>query len=183
MPVGTTALILAGLTAAQTATSAISSRNAVRGAKQQGALEGGMYDTAARDALARGEEAANQVGSQSRVLTGAQRTALAAQGIDITTGSAADVQSSDQRTAQLNEGQLRLNAAREAFGFTEQGMLARMGASNAAKGYSNQMYSTLLGGAASLYGQYRAFGENKVPRIKPATGGTSVGAQIRGVNL
>lgn len=163
----TTAIILGTLAAAQTTKGVIDARNAARGARKLGNYEGQMLDKQAADALARGEESAQQTDSQARILTGAQRTALAAQGIDIESGSAADVVSSDQRQAQIDEHQQIVNAAREAFGFTEQGRLARMGAKNQARSYNNQATSTVLAGAASLYDVYHSYKLNKVPRTTP----------------
>jgi hypothetical protein len=178
-----TSIILASLVAGETAYNAVSSHKAAVAAKKTGAVEGELYDKQALDATARGEEQANQVGAQSKLLTGAQRVSLAAQGLDIGSGSSADVITDDQRKAQLAEDQIRLNAAREAFGFSEQGRLVRMGANRQAASYNNQTVSTLLGGAANLFSIYQAYGQNKVPRYRPATGDlgpTSVGAQVRG---
>lgn len=163
MPIGTTALILAGLTAAQTATSVIGDRKAAKAAQQSGDLQ-------ASDAIARGEEAARHIGSDSRLLEGGQRVAFGASGVDIGTGSAADVISSDQRRALIDEQAARTNASREAFGFMQQGKAA-------AQGYRNRATGSLLNGASTLYGQYRAAGLNKqrVVDTSTATQGTQGG--------
>jgi hypothetical protein len=162
-------LILGGLILGKTVLDARAQHKAAKGAEKTGAVEGALYDQQARDATARGEEQVGHVASQAKVLTGAQRASLAAQGLDINSGSSSDVISTDQRLAQIAEGQIRLNAAREAFGFTEQGKLARMGAANTAAGYQNAMYSTLIGGATDLYSIYRSYGLNRTPRatVKP----------------
>lgn len=162
-------LILGGLILGKTVLDVSAQHKAAKAAQKTGDVEGALYDKQAADAKARGEEQVGQVASQAKILTGAQRVSLAAQGIDATSGSPADVISNDQRVAQLAESQIRLNAAREAFGFTEQGRLARMGAANTAAGYRNQMYSTLIGGAADLYSVYRSYGLNKTPRASTPT--------------
>jgi flavin-binding protein dodecin len=154
-------LILGGLILGKTVLDATSQHKAAKSAQKMGEYEGSMYDQAARDAIARGEETVHHVASDARLLTGSQRAALAASGVAIDSGSAADVIANDQRRAVLDEQQARVNASREAFGFTEQARLARMGGRNQAQAYTNQMYSTLIGGATDLYDRYRAFGLNR----------------------
>src|SRR5438128_188240 len=140
-----TALMLAsmGLAAGQTALSASSSAKAARGARKMGELQGQGYDQQAADALARGEDIASHIDTEARGLEGSQRAVMAATGVDVSSGSAADVIQSDERRAAINEAAARLDAQRQAFGFTQQAKLSRMGGKNAAAGYTNQMYSTL----------------------------------------
>lgn len=157
-------LILGGLILGKTALDASAAHGAAKGAKKMGEYEGQTYDQAALDAIARGEESVHHIASDAKLLTGSQRAAIAASGIALDSGSGADVIASDEHRALLDEQQTRLNASREAFGFTEQARLARMGGRNQAQSYTNQMYSTLIGGAAQLYDSYRSYGLNKTPR-------------------
>ena len=162
----TTMAILLGLTAAQTAYGVAGDLKNAKSARKQGDYEGGMYDRAAADAIARGDEAANQTAAAGRALTGAQRAALAAQGIDIESGSASDVISSDERLNALDVMTIHNNADREALGLKQQAKFARMGGRNAAAGYKNQIGSTLLGGSGQMVDIYRRYGLNG---SKPST--------------
>lgn len=170
-------LILGGLILGKTVLDASAARGAAKGAKKMGDYEGQMYDQAAADAIARGEETVHHLESDARQLTGSQRASIGASGIAVGSGSAADVIASDQRRAVLDEQQARVNASREAFGFTEQARLARMGGRNQARSYTNQMYSTLIGGAAGLYDTYRSYGLNKA---RPDTSPPQFGARPGG---
>lgn len=161
MPVATTALILGGLMAAQTANSYIGDQKSAKYAKQAG-------ETQANDALLVGNEAAQRAEAQGNELTGAQRTSFAAGGVDTTSGSAADVIANDKRLNAINVLQIRNNAAREALGLRTQ-------ASNASQSYKNRATGTLLSGAAGLYGIYDAYGKTSRPVTPRAP--TSTGAQ------
>jgi hypothetical protein len=170
--------IMLGLAVGQTVYGASQASRSAKGAKKLGAFEGAMYDERALDAILRGEEEAGHVASHSRLLTGAQRASQAASGVDITSGSPADVISSDQRAAELDIATIKRNAAREAFGLREQGQFARMGGKNAAQGYQNQMYGTLISGSMDLLKIYQAYGMTRNPRsVDTSTGyqGTSGG--------
>lgn len=160
MAVATLGIIMASLIAAQTANSVVGDVKNAKAAKKLGAFQGDMYDEAARDAIARGEEGAHQLGAAGRALTGSQRAALAAQGIDVGSGSAMDVISSDERLNALDIMTVRNNAEKESHGLSEQAQLARLGGRNQAAAYRNQSYSTLLGGAGGMIDAYRRFGLN-----------------------
>lgn len=116
----------------------------------------------AADAIARGREAEGRQRQETRGLVGAQRTSLAAQGIDIESGSAADVQADTEYLGELDRLTIRNNAARAAWGFQvdavnlrQQGRLARMGGNAQAGAFANQSYGTLLTGATEAYRIYR----------------------------
>lgn len=142
---------LLALTAANTINSAITQ-------KRQGDYEGQVADTNAAlarqqgaDAIARGNEAANRSQLGTRQLIGAQRSAIAANGVDVGSGTAADLQSDAAGIGALDALALKNNAAREAFGYsvdamnqTSRGQMARAAGRNA-------MRSTLLTGAARAY--------------------------------
>jgi hypothetical protein len=170
-------IILGTLIAGKTAYDVASDRKAAKGAKKLGEFEGAMFDEAAADALARGTEETFRIGAAARQLTGSQRVSQAAGGVDIASGSAADVISSDARLAELDILTVKNNAEREARGLQQQGEFARMGGKNAAAGYRNRAYGTLLGGAADLYRVYDRYGINRttnttvVPRAGDNSGG------------
>lgn len=164
---------LAALTAAQTASGFASQRRAAKSARAQGNYEAGIYsqnadiaEQQAADAIARGRETELRQRAGSKVLVGSQRSALAANGVDANVGSAAEITGETQHLSALDELTIRNNAAREAWGYRvnaqqerQQGIMARMAGQNAAAGYNNQSWSTLLTGAsqfASLFPGSRA---------------------------
>lgn len=158
------------LSALNTLTGFLGGQAEAKAASRRGRYEQQVYemnaavaDWQAADAIARGREAEGLQRQGTRQLIGAQRTSLAAQGIDIESGSAADVQGDSAYLGELDALTIRNNAARAAWGYQvdavnlrQQGRLARMGSTTQASALKNQSYGTLLGGAAQAYGIYRS---------------------------
>lgn len=143
----------------------------------------GLAEMQAADVIARGREAELKVRGGSRQLVGAQRAALAAQGIAIDSGSAADVIENDAMMGELDALTVRNNARREAWGYNvqaaqyrSQGELARVAGRNTAKGLRRQSVNTLLSGAGQLYDVYSSYGHNGVPRTRGDYGRSSYGS-------
>jgi hypothetical protein len=161
MPIGTTALVLGSLAAAQTANSMVSDAKAAKGARKTANFQAGILEQQANDAIGIGDEAAGHAEAVTRGITGAQRASFGAQGVDLSSGSAADVIGNDQRLGQIEAQTIRNNAAREALGLKTQATLVRMGGANAAQGYKNAATGSLLSGASALYDTYTKFGLNR----------------------
>jgi hypothetical protein len=70
----------------------------------------------AADVRERGEKAARKVQAQGRRVQGAQRAAMAAQGVDVSTGSAADLQVETETLSQLDANEIRTSAWMQAWG-------------------------------------------------------------------
>ncbi len=94
----------------------------------------------ARDVLVRGGFAANRRRGETQKLIGSQKVALAAQGIDIDSGSAAELLEDTSKMGELDAININNNAWREAFGYktaaisaTNQGKFLEMAANNQAK--------------------------------------------------
>lgn len=68
-------------------------------------------------AYATGETEAQRYGMQARSRMGAIRAGIGASGIDIGSGSKADIQTSQQTVTDIDMAQIRNNAARRAYGF------------------------------------------------------------------
>lgn len=186
----TLSLIGIGLTAAKTGADFVAQRKQAKLAEQQGNFEAMLFgrnadqaELQAADAVARGREGEMDVVRNQRLLEGDQRTAFAAQGIDVSTGSPAAVIENDSALAQIDRQRIRINAAREAHGFQfdadtyrMEGEFARQAGRNQAKALRNQSVVTLLSGAADMASAYR----NAPRRIKrspvPRTGGGGYGA-------
>jgi hypothetical protein len=169
---------LAAATIAQTASGVIGNRRNANAAIAQGNYEQGVNnlnagyaDQEATDAIARGREAELRAGTQTRVLGGTQRAALAASGVDPNVGSAAEIQAENSQLGALDALTIKNNAAREAYGYQVQaqgyragGAMAAAAGQNAAQGYRNQAASTLLTGSLQLASM---FPNNKIPTKKP----------------
>lgn len=159
-----------GLNIASAASSAIGQYRQANAVTAQGeaaasvALENAaMARAQGTDATTRGAYTESLVRQGTRQLVGQQRTALAAQGVDVGSGTALDVQSSTAYLGELDALMARNNAAREAWGFeveasnyTTQANAARSQAAGMAGGLKAGAFNTLLTGAIDSYGKYRS---------------------------
>lgn len=113
-----------------------------------------IADQAAADALARGELEAGRLRMATTQAIGTRKAEMGASGVLSSTGSSLDELATMRAVGQLDEDTLRLNAAREAWGYKtqsyeigQQNMLDQMRA-------SNRQWNTLLTSGASLAGQW-----------------------------
>jgi hypothetical protein len=114
-----------------------------------------VLDAQAVDAIARGEEAVENEQTSARLTAGSQRAALAGQGIDLSSRTAQDIAADTQKRLGTNIDTLRVNAAREAWGFSTQARMTRKAGQYA---YTGAMLSTVgsgLTGTAQTVGAAR----------------------------
>lgn len=126
-----------------------------------------VADQQARDAIQRGAEQESNFRMGVRGMVGKQRASMAAANVDVSYGSAVDVQADTRYMGELDALTLRNNAAREAWGYRTQGedlrrraeiarregvMLERQGSEARTAGYIGTI-GTVVGGAGSLYAQ------------------------------
>lgn len=170
---GISAAILATLAVAKTGYDVYSDVQGAKGARKTANFQAGILEQQAQDTIGIGSQQAGVEEARTRGLTGSQRTSYASQGIDITSGSASDVITSDQKIGAIQAQQIRNNAAREALGLRKQAQLVRMGGQNQAQSYKNAATGSLLSGAASLYGIYNSYGKSvkQTPRATPPPSG------------
>lgn len=71
----------------------------------------------ARDAIIRGQKTEAALRRQSKQLIGKQRAEIAAQGIDVSTGSAAEIQAETRQMTTQDAIEIQNNAWREAWGY------------------------------------------------------------------
>lgn len=105
---------------------------------------------AAWDALQRGEEDARAYKTEVRGLIGQERAAYAGQNVDVSYGTAREVQEATLQLGGMDVERIRRNAEREAQGFLDQGIeYARQGRAQqrAAQWGAG---ATILGGTGSL---------------------------------
>jgi hypothetical protein len=79
-----------------------------------------VAEVQAKDAITRGAEDEHRFRSSIRTLIGSQRAAFAASNVDVSFGSAVDVQADAAELGELDALTIRNNAAREAWGYNVQ---------------------------------------------------------------
>lgn len=126
-------------------------------AKQTAANNARMAEYAAQDAQKRGEEEAIQVQRKGAALKSAQRVSLAAKGLDLSYGTAADLQDQTDFFTQSDVATTRTNAGREAWNMRARGQAQlQQGRADAL----NSMYQaggTLLGGAGQVADKWYSY--------------------------
>lgn len=120
----------------------------------------------ADDATRRGDYAANQVEKKVNQTQGAQRSAAAANGVDVTSGSAAQLQDDTRQAGTQDEMTIRNNAWREAWGYKVQATnYGNQGAMSYAAGQRGATNSLLTGGMQALGYGAQAAGYLNSPRL------------------
>lgn len=128
-----------------------------------------LTDAAAGDAINRGNEEMLAVRRRTRGLVGKQRAAFAAQGIDVSSGTAMDLQDETQQAGTMDEATVRKNAFREAWGLTKQASNERIGGAYARRAGQSQALGQLGQGVVSaapeLIARAAPFFNGKRPKI------------------
>lgn len=114
-----------------------------------------MAEWQAQDALRRGDEEAAAVRRQADQLKGSQRATMAAKGLDLAEGTAAELQDQTDFFGLIDQNTARGNAQREAWAARQQGQnfrseaaMQRTTASNISPGMA--VATSLLGSAGSV---------------------------------
>lgn len=161
--IGSAAAVTAGtaaLTAAQAITLAATVGSTVLAASsayQQGQVakqtaknNAKMAEVAAQDAQVRGEEEAAAVQRKGASLKSAQRVSLAAKGLDLTYGTAADMQDQTDFFTQSDAATTRTNAGRDAWNQRARGQAMLQQGRADALNSQYQAAGSLLGGAGQV---------------------------------
>lgn len=170
------------LTVAATAVSAIGTGASSIAAAQQARYQAEVADRnariendAARDSLERGRIEDKKLQERTAQLMGEQNAALAANGIDIAFGSAANVRGDAAVIGQQDAATLRENSMRETRGFEinaanyrASAQASRQAASGALINGAFQIGSTILGGAM----QYDKLNAARNPKIAGKAAGS-----------
>lgn len=164
---GGSGILLAGfLQSGAAAAGAVSQSSALRTQgkyeSSQAATNATMAEMQAEDARNRGEVAAQDKAKQAGQLLGSQRAGLAAQGVALDSGSAANIQKDTEAMSELDQLTIRNNAAREAFGFkiqssnyATQGKMTEIASKNAANNTILTGGMNALSYGAKGYGDYK----------------------------
>jgi hypothetical protein len=169
---------LATITAANLLSQYHSQRQSAKGIEKQGDYEAAMLEQNAKiaerqaqDALLRGKLEEQKIGANTRQIIGAQRSIIGAQGLDLESGSALDLQLEAASMGALDAMTIRNNARREAWGYNveagdarNRAVLTRYAARNAAAGQRNAATSTLLTGALQIGTMF--YDSSSIPKTK-----------------
>lgn len=109
-----------------------------------------MAEYAAQDAQRRGEEDATAIQRKAAALKSSQRVSLAAKGLDLTYGTAADLQDQTDFFGQSDVATTRTNAAREAWNARARGEQALALGRADSLNSSMQAAGSLIGGAGQV---------------------------------
>lgn len=163
------------LSAYQTVSGFQSAQRQASAASAQGQYQKTVFDANARmadlqgkDAIQRGQIAEQRQRLATRQEIGSTRAALAGQGVDVGTGSAADVQASEAAIGEIDALTIKNNAALENWGYkvealnaSQQGRLAAFSGDQAAAGYRAEGLSTLLTGAGNTASRMQTYRRDK----------------------
>lgn len=145
--------------------------------RQQAERNARLAEQQAEQAEQQGEKEANIHRQKVRALVGSQRAAQAAQGIDVGSGSALELQEQTTAFGEQDATQIRLNAYRQAFGFREQGRQERAQGQFDYAASRNEARNTLLTGGLQAAGQglqaYGAYQSSKAPIKSGGVGKTN----------
>lgn len=111
----TAQMVSLGLSAAGTAFSAIGAMNQASAAQQVARNNAKVAEMQAQDAERRGEREAMELQRRVAATKSAQRVSLAAKGLDLTYGTAADLQDQTDFFGQSDVATTRMNARKEAW--------------------------------------------------------------------
>lgn len=156
--VGTGASIY-GQMQSSAAASAAASYNAQVSANNQK-----LANQEAQDAIARGDQQAQLKASATEQVIGRQKAALAANGVDVNSGSAVDLESDSAAAGQFDQLTIQNNALRESIGYHNQGInyqnqasLDEASSANALSAGELQAGASVFKGAGSVAGQWYNF--------------------------
>jgi hypothetical protein len=130
--------------------------------KQVAANNATMAEYAALDAQRRGEQDAQSIQRKAAGLKGTQRAMMASRGLDLGTGTPAEILDQTDFFAETDVATARGNAARDAWSYRAQAQDLRQQGNFAARNANLQAFSTLLGSAGSVADKWSVY-TRKVP--------------------
>lgn len=139
-----------GLAVGGTVWNAIQTHRAGKKQEEQAQYNAAIAEAQAQDAIARGKQDEDRYRASIRQNIGSARAAYAAQGVDVGSGSAAEVQGDIAYLGELDALQLRNNAAREAWGYRVEARNYLDQGRNARTAARNQIIGSVLGTAGQV---------------------------------
>lgn len=130
-------------------------------AKQEGAFNSSMLagnaalkEQAAQETINAGDTSADWQRVRTGQAVGTQRSVQAANGIDVNSGSASQLQDDTAMLGELDALTIQNNAAREAYGYRVQAKQDLLNAAQVKTNASNQATGSILGGFGSAFGSF-----------------------------
>lgn len=152
------------------ATTALAGVTGAVGAYQQGQVQKQvgrnnqiMAEYAAQDAIRRGDEEAAAVRRRASMMQGSQRANMAARGLDLSSGTAAELQDQVDFFAEGDANTARFNAQRDAWANRVSGANARAQGDAAARQGNLAAFSTLLGTGAQVADRWTQYAKPRKP--------------------
>lgn len=113
-----------------------------------------LKNQAADEAVIAGNTSADWQRVKANQAIGTQRSVQAANGIDVNSGSSAQLQDDTAMLGELDALTIQNNAAREAYGYRVQANQDRANAKQVKKNARQQAIGSILGGTGSAFGFY-----------------------------
>jgi hypothetical protein len=155
-----TAAAVGTMTAASMAATGISAYSAIqqgKAAEKVGRNNAAMAEHSAQDAQRRGEQSAMEVQRRAAALKSAQRVSLASKGLDLTYGTAADLQDQTDFFGQSDVITTRDNARRAAWNARAGGQMALSEGHFARSNSQLQAAGSLLSGAGQVADKWHTY--------------------------
>lgn len=146
-----TSMVLGGLALGSAYMQADAQGQQAKFQRNQADLNAKLLDEQGKDAIQRGDSAALEAGRKRKQLEGSQRAAFAANGVNSTTGSAADIIAESGMLSRQDELTIKNNAWREAWGYRVQANDSRSQGKFAELAGKNQSRDTLLAGGIQAF--------------------------------
>lgn len=121
-----------------------------------------MLEASADDAITRGNEEAGALRMRTKKILGAQKAALAGQGVSVGSEVAGDLRDDALGMSMMDEQQIRRNSWREAWGIRGQAANQRLGGRYARAEGRNAAIGTVLGGI----GQASQYYQPSAPKVR-----------------
>lgn len=161
------------LAAGATAMKGIGDYSAGMGSAKQANANAAELDRAAGDTAVRGGIAAMTTKQQGQALKGQQTAALAANGVDMASGTGSDILAKTAADTEFDAMTVQNNAMREAYGLQVQAIGQRTKAKADKMNARIGLAGSLLGSGAQAWGGYKAMGSGGSAAgsgYKPAAG-------------
>lgn len=143
-------MLAAAIGAAGTLMQGMAANSAARAQAAAANQNARIAEAQAHDAIERGGQEELRFRRQMAIHRGAQRSALAASGVDVDSGSALDVQNASMREGEHDAAAIRFNAAREGWGYQVQAANYRNEAAAARAAGRNALFGSVVGAGTSL---------------------------------
>lgn len=111
-------------------------------------------EQAAQETIAAGDTSADWQRVRTGQAVGTQRSVQAANGIDVNSGSAAQLQDDTAMLGELDALTIQNNAAREAYGYRVQAQQDRLNAVQTVQNGRTAATGSILGGLGSAFGSF-----------------------------